>query len=146
MLGGSDAFSNGDTKNTILLDELRYNMKLKGLRARVNANRSEKFSNLAGMLGLVDHLRQTTDKHPPSLLVFDHGVEMVQSPGGTLLDAFAGPAGGIIIVIDIVIAGSGVPVTPSLESVIGLAVEAAIALFLGFAWTDFDKAPVDFGT
>lgn len=140
MLGWSDAFSNGDTKNTILLDELRYSMKLKGLRARANANRREKFSNLAVMLGLVDHLRQTTDKHPPPLLVFDHGVEMVQSPGGTLL----GSLGGIIIVI--VIAGSGVPVTPSLESVIGLAVEAAVALFLGLAWTDFDKASVDFGT
>lgn len=69
---------------------------------------------------------------------------MVQSPGGTLPDALVRPAGGIIIVI--VIAASGVPVTPSLESVIGLAVEAAIALFLGLAWTDFDEPSVDFGT
>lgn len=97
------------------------------------------------MLGLVDHLRQTAHKHPPPLPVFNHRIEMVQSLSRTLFNAMTmWSAAGIIIVI--VIAGPGVPVTPSLEGVIGLAVEAAIALFLGLAGTDFDEASVDFCT
>jgi hypothetical protein len=93
------------------------------------------------MLSLVDHPIQPSDIESSSFVIH-HIFEMMQCPGWTLLDAL--PI--VSIGRNLAIASLGVPITPSIEGVLVLAVEAATLLFFRLAWSDLDEPSVDLGT
>lgn len=108
-------------------------------RCRVEAG--EKLTDLPVVLGLINHLAQTTDPEPPPLAALHHIIEVVQSARGTLFDPLAvESANG-----DAAVAGIGAPVSPPLEGEAVLVVPAAIALLLWFAGTDPDGPSADDG-
>lgn len=133
FLAWRDPFANRRPSIHIRISKVYYSVKIEKPHARCEA--SEKLSDVSVVLGLVNHLAQPTNIEPPPLVVLYHIIKVIQCPVGTLLNPLAIElASG-----NLAIARLGGPIAPSLESKIVLAVQAAIALLLGFAWTHPDR-------
>lgn len=111
---------------------------MRKVRARVES--TKKVSDFTVVLRLIDHLRQPTDKESsPFVIIICHIIEMIQCPDRTLFDTLTG--GSTTAAVGVT--GLRVPVTPSLEGVLVLAVKATTELFLGLAWSNLDISTVD---